>query len=214
MRRGKHFTGKLGVPSVPGMKILLIGAAGLIGSAVHKTFADRGHDVLTVGRSSGELRFDLTDPERVGALYAAAGPVDAVVSAAGDVPFKPLADLTADDFRAGFAGKVLSQVELVRQGLAHVKGSFTLITGVLAREPIVSGSVASLANGAVEAFVRAAAVEIAPLRVNAVSPTVVTEALDAYGDSFPGMPPVDLAAVAQAYVRSVEGPLTGQVFIP
>ncbi|NUT92980.1 MAG: short chain dehydrogenase, partial [Saccharothrix sp.] len=123
-------------------------------------------------------------------------------------------DLTADDFRAGFAGKVLSQVELVRQGLAHVSGSFTLITGVLAREPIVAGSAASLANGAVESFVRAAAIEIAPLRVNAVSPTVVTEALDAYGDFFPGMPPVDLADVTQAYVRSVEGPLTGQVFIP
>jgi NAD(P)-dependent dehydrogenase (short-subunit alcohol dehydrogenase family) len=196
------------------VKILLVGASGLIGTAVHKTFLDRGHDVLTVGRTSGDLRFDLTDPDQVGALYAAAGPVDAVVSAAGDVPFKPLADLTADDFRAGFAGKVLSQVELVRQGLAHVSGSFTLITGVLAREPIVAGSAASLANGAVESFVRAAAIEIAPLRVNAVSPTVVTEALDAYGDFFPGMPPVDLADVTQAYVRSVEGPLTGQVFIP
>ncbi|MEJ2854300.1 MULTISPECIES: short chain dehydrogenase [unclassified Saccharothrix] len=198
------------------MKILLIGASGLIGTAVHKTFLDRSHEVLTVGRTSGDLRFDLTDPAQVGALYAATGPVDAVVSAAGDVPFKPLPDLTADDFRAGFAGKVLSQVELVRQGLAHVaeRGSFTLITGVLAREPIVSGSVASLANGAVEAFVRAAAIEIAPQRINAVSPTVVTEALDAYGDFFPGMPPVDLAEVTQAYVRSVEGPLTGQVFIP
>ncbi|MBB5957097.1 NAD(P)-dependent dehydrogenase (short-subunit alcohol dehydrogenase family) [Saccharothrix tamanrassetensis] len=71
-----------------------------------------------------------------------------------------------------------------------------------------------MANGAVESFVRAAAVEIAPRRVNAVSPTVFTESLADYGDFFPGMPPVDLAVVARSYVRSVEGAQTGQIFIP
>ncbi|MGI5472844.1 hypothetical protein [Streptomyces sp. CA-132043] len=103
--------------------------------------------------------------------------------------------------------------ELVRQGLAHVaaRGSFTLITGVLAHEPIRTGAAASLANGAVEAFVRAAAIEIAPHRVNAVSPTVFTESLDTYGDFFPGMGSVPLERVAQAYVRSVEGAQTGRI---
>ncbi|MGO4429875.1 short chain dehydrogenase, partial [Streptomyces sp. MCAF7] len=89
---------------------------------------------------------------------------------------------------------------------------FTLITGVLAREPIRTGSAASMANGAVEAFVRAAANEIAPQRVNAVSPTVFTESLGEYGAYFPGMQSVDLARVAQAYVRSVEGAQTGQIY--
>ncbi|MFD7659296.1 short chain dehydrogenase [Actinosynnema sp. NPDC059797] len=198
------------------MKILLIGAGGKIGAAVHQALADRGHDVVTAGRTSGELRFDVTEPEQVAALYARVGEVDAVVSAAGEVPFKPLDRLTADDFLAGFRGKVLSQVELVRQGLAHVaeRGSFTLVTGVLAREPVVAGSAASLANGAVEAFVRAAAVEIAPRRVNAVSPTVVTESLPDYGPFFPGVRSVDLVDVARAYVRSVEGAQTGQVYVP
>ncbi|WP_433261884.1 short chain dehydrogenase [Actinosynnema sp. CS-041913] len=198
------------------MKILLIGASGTLGTAVHRTLTGRGHEVRTVGRRAGDLRYDIAEPSRVAELYDAAGPVDAVVSAAGDVPFKPLAELTADDFRAGFHGKVLSQVELVRQGVSRIaeRGSFTLITGVLAREPIVTGSAAAMANGAVESFVRAAAVEIAPQRVNAVSPTVFTESVPDYGDFFPGMPPVDLAVVAQAFVRSVEGAQTGQVFIP
>ncbi|MEV0675554.1 short chain dehydrogenase [Actinosynnema sp. NPDC050436] len=198
------------------MKILLIGASGTLGTAVHRALTARGHDVLTAGRSSGDLRVDITDPDGIAALYARAGRVDAVVSAAGPVPFKPLADLTPDDFRAGFEGKVLSQVELVRQGVSRIaeRGSFTLVTGVLAREPIVTGSAASLVNGALESFVRAAAIEIAPQRVNAVSPTVFTEDLDRYGDYFPGMPSVDLADVALAYVRSVEGAQTGQVFIP
>ncbi|MET9847665.1 short chain dehydrogenase [Streptomyces ossamyceticus] len=196
------------------MKILLIGATGTLGTAVHKTLTSRGHDILTVGRGGGDLRCDLTDPAQITDLYERAGQLDAVVSAAGDVPFKPVTELTPDDHLAAFRGKVLSQIELVRQGIPRVaeRGSFTLITGVLAREPIPTGAAASMANGAVEAFVRAAAIEIAPQRINAISPTVFTESLADYGDYFPGMPPVDLADVAQAYVRSVEGAQTGQVY--
>jgi hypothetical protein len=59
--------------------------------------------------------------------------------------------------------------------------------------------------------VRAAAIEIAPHRINAVSPTVFTESLADYGAYFLGMPSVDLADVAQAYIRSVEGAQTGRV---
>ncbi|WP_316959512.1 hypothetical protein [Streptomyces sp. TRM68367] len=58
-------------------------------------------------------------------------------------------------------------------------GSCTLITGILTREPIPTGSAASMANGALEAFVRAA-MENAPQRINAVSPTVFTESLGMY----------------------------------
>jgi NAD(P)-dependent dehydrogenase (short-subunit alcohol dehydrogenase family) len=190
------------------MRILLVGATGTLGTALHKAFAARGHEVIPVSRSSG---YDITDPGRVAAMYADAGPADAVVSAAGHVPFKLISEMTPEDYLAGFRGKVLSQIELVRQGPASVN-SFTLITGVLAREPVPQGSAASMANGAVEAFVRAAAIEIAPRRINAISPTVFTESLGEYGDTFPGMEPVDLARVAQAYIRSVEGAQTGQIY--
>ncbi|MFK0255171.1 short chain dehydrogenase [Streptomyces sp. NPDC090445] len=198
------------------MRILLIGAGGKLGTAVHQSLTARGHEVVTAGRSSGDLRFDVTDPAQITALYDAAGAggqLDAVASAAGSVPFKPVADMTPEDWTAAFRGKVQSQLELVRQGIGRIapRGSFTLITGVLARSPIVTGSAASMANGAVEAFVRAAAVEIAPQRVNAVSPTVVTEALDVYAGHFPGFAPVDLAEVAQAYVRCIEGVETGRI---
>ncbi|MET9962307.1 short chain dehydrogenase [Streptomyces sp. NPDC006326] len=198
------------------MRILLIGAGGRLGTAVHQALTARNHTVVTAGRSSGDLRYDITDPAQITALYdeaAQGGQLDAVASAAGSVPYKPVADMTPQDWTAAFNGKVLGQLELVRQGLGRIapRGSFTLITGVLARSPIVTGSAASMANGAVEAFVRAASVEIAPQRINAVSPTVFTEALDVYGASFPGFPPVDLAAVAQAYVRAIEGPETGRI---
>ncbi|MEV2275556.1 short chain dehydrogenase [Nocardiopsis sp. NPDC049922] len=198
------------------MKILLIGGTGTLGTAVHEALDIRGHEVLTVGRGGGDLRYDVTDPVQVAEVYDRAGRVDAVVSAAGHVPYKPVTELVPEDYLAAFRGKVLSQIDLVRQGVSRVaeRGSFTLVTGVLAREPIPLGAAASMANGAVEAFVRAAAVEIAPQRVNAVSPTVFTESLGRYGDFFPGMPSVDLVDVARAYVRSVEGAQTGQVFVP
>lgn len=205
------------MPSIGRMRILLIGAGGLLGTAVHQALTGRGHEIVTAGRSSGDLRYDITDPAQIAALYEAAGRdghLDAVASAAGSVPYRPVAEMTAQDWTDAFRGKVLSQVELVRQGLGRVspRGSFTLITGVLARSPIVTGAAASLANGAAEAFVRAAAIEIAPQRINAVSPTVFTEALDVYGDFFPGFAPVGLAEVAQAYVRSIEGAETGRIF--
>jgi NAD(P)-dependent dehydrogenase (short-subunit alcohol dehydrogenase family) len=203
-----------GANSVDGMDILLVGASGKLGSAVHRTLTKRGHAVATAGRSGGDFRVDLTDPASIADLYAKVGKLDAVACAAGVTPFKPIRELTAGDYTAAYTGKVLAQIELVRQGIHHIAadGSFTLITGVLARSPIVTGAAASMAGGALESFVRAAAIEIAPQRINAISPTVFTEALDVYGDYFPGFPSVGLADVAQAYVRSIEGRQTGQVF--
>ena len=147
------------------MRILLVGSAGTAGSAVHAELAARGHTLVTVGRHTGDLRFDISDPAQVDAMWAEAGEVDAVVSAAGEVPYAPFEDLTADDYGSAFAGKVLSQINLVRSGLGHVakRGSFTLISGIPGRDPVVTGVAAAMANGAIEAFVRAAAIEIAPV---------------------------------------------------
>jgi NAD(P)-dependent dehydrogenase (short-subunit alcohol dehydrogenase family) len=196
------------------MRILLVGGSGTLGTALSEALRDRGHELVTVGRRSGDVHADATEPAGVAQVFDEAGSLDAVVSAAGSVPYKRVTDMTPDDYLSAYHGKVASQVELVRQGTSRIaaRGSFTLITGVLSREPIVTGSAAALANGAVEAFVLAAALEIAPQRVNAVSPTVFTESLGKYGDFFPGYPPVDLADVARAYVRSVEGSETGKVF--
>lgn len=196
-------------------KIVLVGASGTLGRAVHTALRARGHEVITASRKDADITLDIADPASVAELYRQVGRVDAVASAAGSVPWRRLGELTAGDVRNGVEGKVLSQVELVRQGLGAVadKGSFTLITGILAREPILTGAVASLANGAVESFVRAAAIEMPRgQRVNAVSPTVFEESLDAYGDFFPGFDPVPVRRAAAAYVRSIEGHQTGQIY--
>jgi NAD(P)-dependent dehydrogenase (short-subunit alcohol dehydrogenase family) len=147
-------------------------------------------------------------------MYTQAGPLHAVAVAAGDAVFKPLAELAAEDFVATLRGKAIGQLELVRQGARHVAatGSFTLVSGVITQEPIVAGAAASTANGAVEAFVRAAAIELPPQRINAVSPTVAEESLPSYGPFFAGMEPVPAIRVATAYVRSIEGAQTGQIY--
>lgn len=194
------------------MKILVIGANGTVGGAAAAALQAHGDEVVAASRSSAQP-VDITDPASLAALYAAVGPVDAVVSAVGHVPFKPLSELTREDFAAGFAGKVLSQLDVVRIGLPYVAdgGSFTLTTGILAREPIVTGAAASMANGAVEAFVMAAAAELPRgVRINAVSPTVLVESPGVHG-LFPGFTQVSAAEVGQGYVKAVHGRGSGRV---
>lgn len=101
----------------------------------------------------------------------------------------------------------------MRLGLEHVspRGSFTLMSGIPSRDPVVSATAAATVNGAIEAFVRAAAIEIAPRRINAVSPSVFTESLEVYGDFFPGFAPVDVADVARGFRKAIEGAATGQI---
>ena len=196
------------------MRILLIGASGRLGAAVHETLKSR-HDVVTASPSRGEVTVDIRDPASIRAMYENVGPVEAVACAAGSVPFKPLGELSLADMQAGVEDKLIGQVEVVRQGTRFVtdEGSFTLISGILARRPIRTGVVASLVNGALESFVTAAASELpSRQRINAVSPTVVTEALEDYGTFFPGFLPVPLSDVAATYLRSIEGIETGKVF--
>ncbi|MFH8462446.1 short chain dehydrogenase [Streptomyces sp. NPDC017991] len=196
------------------MKILLVGATGSLGTALHATLAKRGHEVIAASRSHADAPVDLTDPASIQSLFERIRPVDAVACAAGSTPYKPLIQLTRDDYLSGFLNKALGQIELVRLGLSAIapRGSFTLVTGILSREPIVTSAAASAANGAVEAFVRAAALETAPIRVNAVSPSVITETLDKYATFFPGYESVSLERVVQAYIRSIEGSESGRIF--
>ncbi|MGF0313348.1 short chain dehydrogenase [Rhodococcus sp. IEGM1428] len=194
------------------MKILVVGASGTVGAAVVKALQSR-HEILAASRSS-QLSVDLRDEASIRDLYERIGIVDAVVCAAGGAPFISLPNASAADFEAGFADKLGGQINLVLHGIEHVsdRGSFTLISGVLAREPVATGVISSTVNGAVEAFVSAAATELPRgIRINAVSPSVLTESLGDYGDYFPGFESVSAANVSQAFVKSVQGVHTGRI---
>lgn len=198
------------------MKILHVGASGTVGDAVGKALRARGHDVIAAHRKSESKPVDITDPDSIRALLTGLGTLDAIVSTAGSTPFGPWDELDRDAWRAGLENKLLGQVELVRQGTARVRdgGSFTLITGITAREPVRNASIAAAVNGALESWVRASAGELlGRFRINAVSPTVLTESRETYASVFPGFPVVDGARVGDAYVRSVESMDSGAVYL-
>lgn len=194
------------------MKILIVGANGLLGSAAAAALRER-HEIIEASRS-GDVKVDLADTQSIVRMFKEVGTVDAVIACTGSVPFKPLNELAAEDFQSAFADKVMGQVNLVQLGVEYLSdgGSLTLTSGVLAREPILTGTAASLANGALESFVMAAAAELPRrIRINAVSPSVLAEATG-YHEFFPGFAQVPAETVGRAYVKSVEGIQTGQVY--
>lgn len=193
------------------MKVIVVGATGTIGLAVVQALEKR-HEIVRVAHTRGEHRADISSRDSIEKLYDAIGPFDALVSAAGLAKFAPLEALTDADFQLSLRSKLMGQINLVRLGLAHVRegGSFTLTSGVLACEPMPGSSAISAVNAAVEAFARAAALEMPrSTRINAVSPPWVWETLSAMGrDPAAGMP---AKKVAIAYVESVEGRHNGEV---
>ena len=197
------------------MKILVIGANGTIGREIVKALA-AGHEVLGASRTGSDVTVDIRDVESIKAMYANVGCVDAVISAAGSGAWKPLDQLTDEDFAISLRYKLMGQVNVIRYGFANVSdgGSITTTSGVLSYTPVREGAAISLVNAGLEGFTRAAALE-APrgMRVNVVSPPWVTETLIAMGatDTSHGLPS---AEVAKAYVRSVTGGETGKVIEP
>ena len=196
------------------MKIILVGAGGTIGRAVAAELQDR-HELVRVGRSSGDLHVDIADPASIEALFAQTGPFDALVCTAGNVHFGPFETFTQAQFELGLRDKLMGQVNLVKMGIDHVSdgGSFTLTSGLLNEDPIRDGVSAAIANGGLEGFVRGAAIVMPRgVRLNLVSPTVLVESLSSYSAFFPGTKAVPASEVALGYAKSVEGAQTGRIY--
>jgi len=196
------------------MRILVVGATGTIGRAVVAALS-ASNEVISASLRSSTVKVDIADPASIQQMYRSVGRLNAVVCAAGQAKFAPLAQLSDADFRFCLDNKLMGQVNLVRFGFEHVEdgGSFTLTTGILAQAPMPGSAAISLVNAGVEGFIRAAALE-APrkIRVNAVSPPWVAETLQALKmDTSQGLP---ATIVARAYVRSVTGTDTGLALQP
>ena len=197
------------------MKIIIVGATGTVGKTAVNALSGR-HEVIRVGKTSGDVQMDIEDIDSIRAMYEQVGKVDAVVSAVGHVHFGPVHEMTSDQFMEGINGKVLPQVNLVLAGLDYVNddGSFTLTSGVTNRDPIRAGSCAAAANGALDGFVTGAAVDMPRgIRINAVSPEVLEACREAYDGFFPGHVHVSNEAVGLAFCKAVEGCLSGQIII-
>lgn len=197
------------------MKIIIVGATGTMGKHLASAF-EKEHEVIRVASKGGDIQADITSTESIENMFKQVGPFDALICTAGPTHVGPWKNLTDKEFRKGIEGKLMGQVNLVLIGQHYInpKGSFTLITGALTHEPVLNFANASAANGAVEGFVRAAAIELENgVRINAVSPTVI-EASPQYFPFFHGDIPVTMKQLEYGFRKSVFGPGTGQVIKP
>lgn len=196
------------------MKIIVIGAGGTIGAAVVTELSAR-HEVVRVGRSSGDVRADIADAASITRLYEEVGAFDAVVCTAGKVHFGAFDSFTPEQFDVGLRDKLMGQVNLVMLGQKYIRdgGSFTLTSGLLNDDPIREGVSAAMVNGGLEGFVHGAAIVLPRgLRINVVSPTVIEESLPSYAPYFRGIKAVPASEAALGYAKSVEGAQTGRVY--
>lgn len=196
------------------MKIIVVGGTGAIGSAVVKELSQR-HEVIVAGRSQGQVMVDITDVKLIEHMYDEVGAFDAVISTVGKAEFDRLENMTPARYQLGLQNKLMGQVNLVLAGMKRINagGSFTLTSGILNQDPLRSASSSAMANGGIDAFVKAAAIDMSRgIRINVVSPTVLIESMDKFAELFRGYVPVSADIVAQAYSKSVEGAQTGQVY--
>jgi NAD(P)-dependent dehydrogenase (short-subunit alcohol dehydrogenase family) len=177
--------------SFDGQRVVIIGASAGIGEAAARAFAARGATVRITGRSKQRLdqaaerigypvdatELDATDRAALDAFFATAGTTDHLVLAAspGAVGAGPIATLDEAALRQAFDGKVFAHIKSIQAALPHLRpdGSVTMITAASARAAFAGTAGLAAANGALETMIAPLAVELAPLRVNAVSPGVI-----------------------------------------
>ncbi|TDD77943.1 SDR family oxidoreductase [Actinomadura darangshiensis] len=170
-----------------GRKVLVCGGTSGIGAATAALFAEQGADVVVTGRDDDRLakaaangrtarRMDAASEDEVAAFFAEDATYDHLVLAlSGGSGAGPIATLDLADLRAGFEAKFWLHLRLVQAALPRLAadGSVTFITASSARAALPGTSGLAAINGALEAMVRPLATELAPLRVNAVSPGVI-----------------------------------------
>lgn len=181
---------------IAGKKAIVFGGTSGIGLATVKQLAALGAQVIAISRNpdkAGELpsgvtlkQCDVRDAEAMKALFVEHAPFDILISAAtgGDRALGPFLSMDMDGYKASF-DKLWGYANVVRYGAEHMPdhGSIVLVSGSPARKPKPGQVALSSVGGAVEALVRAVAPEIAPIRLNVVSPGVIdTPMQTAQGD--------------------------------
>ena len=177
--------------------ILVVGRGSGIARAVALLARSEGARVIVAGRDRAKLAntyddagisaetIDITVDDSIVALVERVGRVDHVVSTASARARGKLADLQRQNLLQSFNTKVIGPTVLAKHFASQINpgGSFVLFSGVHAFKHNVGYLGVGITNGAVDFLTRWLAVELAPIRVNAISPGVIdTGAWDAMGD--------------------------------
>jgi NAD(P)-dependent dehydrogenase (short-subunit alcohol dehydrogenase family) len=171
-------------------KVLIAGGSSGMGLATARRCLEAGAAVTIAGRSAERLEaarinlgappalqvveVDIGEEAQVVSLFARTGSLDHIVSTAADIrgAYQLLPELELADAQRVVRSKFFGPLLLAKHGAPRLAatGSLTFTSGVAAYRPAPRGSVVAAINAALEGLVRALAVELAPLRVNAVSP--------------------------------------------
>ena len=187
-------------PTLAGRHVVVIGGTSGIGLAVARHVVREGAEVTLVGRDPERLRRaaeqigharqcigDVRDSSSFSSLFDTLPEVDHLVITAGTASLKALRESTPADLRWTLEERLVGPLSIVRAALGRLRatGSIVLTSGLLAERPIRTGAILAGAVAAIEAIVRSLAIELAPIRVNAVSPGLVdTPLLDSFfGDA-------------------------------
>jgi len=146
---------------------------------------DRAIEALEAGERARAVATDVTREADVARLFEAVPGVDHLVMTAADVSYQPITEFDLEAARRVVDSKLLGGMLLAKHGAPRIRpgGSITFTTGIASERPAAKGSMVAAVNGALVSFARALAIELAPIRVNALSPGVVdTGAWDALGN--------------------------------
>src|SRR6476660_8458957 len=171
--------------SLAGKKVVVVGGSSGIGLATAELARQEGAEVVVASRNAQRLKAaadnigatdiaaDVTSDESVVDLFRKCGPVDHVVVTAAQLRTGPFKSVAMDDVRATLESKFWGAWRVARAAEIKAGGSLTLVSGFLSVRPRPNSAIVSAANGALESLTRALALELAPVRVNCVSPGII-----------------------------------------
>jgi NAD(P)-dependent dehydrogenase (short-subunit alcohol dehydrogenase family) len=225
-------------------RVVVLGGSSGIGLAVAELAAAQGAKVVIVSSNAervtkaadgigGEAQgcaVDVSDEQAIATLFSKLGPFDHLVFTAGDsLHLHDLANTDLQQARRAFELRYWAALAAVKYGSPYIRkeGSVVLTTGIAGQRPRKGWVIAASVCGTIEALTRALAIELAPIRVNAVSPGMVRtnlwqnmgakereELYESVGKSLPVGRVGEASDIAQAYVFLMqEGFSTGQTIV-
>lgn len=168
-----------------GKKVVVVGGSSGIGLATAELVKREGADVIIASRNAEKLNAvaatlgaraiaaDVTSDKSVEDLFAACGVVDHVVVTAAQLRSGPFKTVAMDDVRSTMEGKFWGAWRVAKSAQIAPGGSLTLVSGFLSIRPRPNSAIVGAANGAIESLARSLALELAPVRVNCVSPGII-----------------------------------------
>lgn len=194
------------------------GARVIIASRSAVRHKDRLADLI--GKTVEVHFFDVTSEESVCRLFQAVGSIDhLVITVKPDIRSALFLETDIDEAKQAFDTKFWGTYRLIRAAHTHIKepGSIVLTSGIAGEKVYPGASTMGIINSSIETWCRSLAVELAPLRVNAVSPGFVEpkpREVQEYASRFPSKRLASANDIAAAYLYLMTNPyVTGTITV-